>query len=449
MKKTLGDLAMRMGAELRGGASAETPFTGFALDNREVQSGQVFLAIRGANVDGHQYVGDAFAAGAVAAVCERPVEGPHLLVPNLVEALATFARSLREEFTGTVVGITGSNGKTSAKEFTAAALGAGLRVLKSPGNRNTEYTAPLLWQDAAGHEVVVAELAMRGFNQIDHLARFTQPTIGLITMIGTAHIEMVGSREGIARAKGEIIPHIRYGGHLVLWAEDDFTPHFRTQSSVSISTFGTTTDADCRVIGYRALDWQRSEVIGEIFGTPWRAELTTIGKHQALNAAAGILVAHLAGVPVDAAAQALGTAQLPPMRMEILERGGLTLALDNYNASPDSTAAALRTLAEAPSQGRRVAVLGEMKELGEFSEIGHRLVGKAVAATAPDRVLFFGDQARIMMEEAVGLGFPSSQSEWTDDLAQVTQWLKGLAAGDAVLIKGSRALGLERALEDL
>ncbi|MCU0317483.1 MAG: UDP-N-acetylmuramoyl-tripeptide--D-alanyl-D-alanine ligase [Fimbriimonadaceae bacterium] len=412
--------------------------------------GNLFLAIKGANVDGHDFAPQAIAAGAAGILAERPVEGVYILVPNLVNGLARYALSLRRDYSGPVVGITGSNGKTSAKEFTAAALSVRGDVIKTEGNRNSEFTSPLLWHDVSPlTSAVVVEMGMRGFNQIAHLAGFTKPTIGLITCIGTAHIEMVGSRAGIAQAKGELLQALPPGGTSILWQEDDFLNDLKVLAPGPVRTFGFDPHSDCRIVGYKALNWSSSVVRGELDGSVWEAELPVLGRHQALNAAAAVLAAATTGVDPQEAANQLRTATLPPMRMEVREWNGATLLLDNYNASPDSTVAALRALSESPSAGRKWAVLGEMKELGSFAESGHRMVGKALGESSVELALLLGEGTRYIADEALIAGYPAHQVEQTDeiDLALIRRYLAGLKVGDVLLIKGSRALGLERALE--
>lgn len=421
---------------------------GFALDHREVRQGDLFLAIRGAKFDGHSVIAEAVGAGAVAALSEKPFEAPAIVVPDLVRALAAYASSIRNTFRGPVVGVTGSNGKTSAKEFLAAALSPLGPVLKSEGNRNTEYTAPLVWSELTqATRSVVAELGMRGFGQIEHLAGFTRPTVGLITMIGTAHIEMVGSREGIARAKAELLHALPTDGLAALWAEDDFLGVLRATSPCPVRTFGFSPDAECQITGYKALSFDRCQIMGRLGERTFQTELPSVGRHQALNAAAAIAISTALGVDLAEAAEAIRSVELPPMRLEPVSLRGATVLMDAYNASPDSTVAALRTLGELPAAGRRVAILGEMRELGDFSESGHRLVGRALAATGVDAAVLFGESTRFILEDALSSGMPPERLKSAASLEEIADFLRTLATGDLALVKGSRALGLEQALE--
>ncbi len=446
---TLGEWARRLHGELQG-ASPDQAVAGFSFDQREDVTGRLYIAVRGERADGHDFALEAIQKGAVAALVERPIDGPHVLVTNVVEALAELGRSFRAEFSGPVVGITGSNGKTSAKEFTAAAMGSLGNVLKNEGNQNTELTSPLVWTRLTEQtRVAVIEMGMRGPGQIAHLAKISQPTTGLVTMIGTAHLEKVGTREGIARAKSELLQALPANGHAVIWAEDDYFDLLSGAAPCPVATFGFSPDAHNRIEGCRALDWRSTLVRGRLNGEAWETTIPALGRHQALNAAAAILVAALNGVPIEAAAAGCAHAEIPAMRMEIIERQGVTIVLDTYNASPDSTVAALQTLAEQPVEGRRVVVLGEMKELGDYSESGHRSVGRALAKLLPDEALLYGETVRWIAEDAIAAGYPAAQISTALTLDDIAAFVLALQPGDAVLIKGSRALGMEKALDAL
>ena len=441
----LSHFSQLVGGEL----NARGEFTGFALDSGSVSPGDLFLAIKGSRVDGHDFVDDAIRSGAVAALVERPVNAPHILVSNLVEALALFGRSIRDGFSGPVAGITGSAGKTTTKEFVAAALSSRGAVLKTEGNRNTEFTSPLIWAELEGQWSAVIEMAMRGFGQIDHLSAIARPTVSVITNIGYSHLEQVGSREGIARAKCEIINGTIQGGPIVAWAEDDFIEHIVEQAKDRpVRTFGTSERADCRIASYRAINWDASMVTGTLNNVQWEATLPVVGRHIALNAAAAILAASLCGVDIAAAAIQLQSATIPPMRMEWIERNGVRILMDNYNASPPAMLAAIETLSAVPSKGRRLAVLGEMKELGDYTASAHRSVGRAVAEYDLDEVLLFGEPTGFVLDEAIAHGFDANRLRHASSIADVRSFIESAKPGDVVLVKGSRALELESALLD-
>lgn len=424
--------------------------TGFALDNREVKPGDLFLAIKGANVDGHDFAPAALKAGAVAALVERPIEGPHILVDNVVQALARYAAHIRQTFRGPVVAITGSAGKTTTKEMVAAALSPLGKVLKTTGNRNSEFTSPLIWAELEpDHRAVVVEMGMRGFGQVAHLASFTKPNIGIVTNIGVSHIELVGSREGIARAKAELLQALPTEGHAILWADDPFLDQLKASSNAQSLTFGFSQNADCRIVNYWADGWKHCSIEGKLHDHPFHASLPAAGRHIALNAAAAIAAAAVAGISPADAGEALKQTELPPMRMQIVEEEGVTFILDAYNASPPSVIAALETFADVAVPGRRMAVLGEMRELGSYEEQGHREVGAALARSGIGEAVLFGETTKWIAEEALNRGFPAGAVHYAPGIGEISSFLQSLRPGDAVLIKGSRALELERALHFL
>lgn len=440
------NLAVRLGGIFTGDPAT---ITGFATDSREVQPGDAFLAISGARTDGHDHVHTAFANGAVVAIVEREISGPHILVPNLVNALADLALSYRQEFKGPVIGITGSAGKTTTKEFLAAALGPLGPILSTRGNRNTEFTAPLLWTEVSGEtRVVVVEMAMRGFGQIAHLASFSRPTIGVITNVGYSHLLQVGSREGIAQAKAELFNALPAEGIAVYPADDDFTAFLAEQAgSRRRLTFGFEPTADAYISNYHSVGMSQFEITGHSLGQPFKTTLPVIGKHMALNAASAILVATQLGVPAQLAADQLSGVLLPPMRMEIRDCHGVTVLIDTYNASPASMIAALEALSEQTVKGKRRAIIGEMKELGNLTEQAHRMVASAIVRNEIDDVILVGDTAEIYADQLLHDGYPADRIHISKSLTDLRKFMNSSQPGDMVLIKGSRALELERVLK--
>jgi UDP-N-acetylmuramoyl-tripeptide--D-alanyl-D-alanine ligase len=428
--------------------SFQVPVTGWALDHRAVKPGDAFIAIKGSKFDGHDVAEQAVAAGAVVVIAERTVAGPHILVVNLVMALARMAGGFRHAFHGEVIGVTGSAGKTTTKELIAAALQTKGPVLKTTGNRNTEYTAPLLWTELEPeHKFVVMEMAMRGPGQIEHLASFSDPTIGLVTNIGYAHLELLGTREAIARAKGELLAALDQGDHAVVWDEDPYRGVLEEISQAPVLHFGFGEESACQIGEYVPLGLSGSRVCGNCLGERWEAWLPTPGRHLALNAAAAILVGRLAGVPSQQAAEALANADLPPMRMEVRDMGGITVLLDAYNASPSSMEAALETLSGAPIEGAKIAVVGDMRELGDYAETAHRELAALLLKTGLAGVIAVGEWAPTIVHELEELRFGGQMIAVPDAMAAkivLSQWAR---VGDAVLVKGSRSLELERVVQ--
>ena len=445
MTYSLIDLASRFG----GTASGASAVTGFATDNREVKSGDLFIAIKGERVDGHNYAQDAYVRGASACLVERAVDGPHILVADVVEALAKMARSYRLEFGGPVIGITGSAGKTTTKEFCAAACASLGEVLKTQGNRNSEFTGPLLWPEwTANTKVAITEMGMRGFGQIAHLASFNLPNIGVITNIGYSHLELVGSREGIAKAKGELLEALPEDGTAILYSEDEYLGNLiAVAGDRRIRLFGQGGNADCQVTDYAALSWTSARIGGVLDGVKWEAVMPTVGRHLANNAAAAILAATEAGVSLVDACAGLEKAVLPPMRMEIRDFQGATLVMDNYNSNPPAVLGALQTLEEVPCEGRRVAVLGTMRELGEESEESHRSIGRRLSKAKIDRIILFGEETELIRDEFLRRGGVADRLVKVESLNAIREELSGFGEGDTILVKSSRALELERAFE--
>ena len=427
------------------GVPPETEITGFATDDRQVLPGDLFIAIKGSRVDGHEFAAAAISAGAVGVLAQQNVDVPHILVADVVLALSRMAAVFREDFRGPVVGITGSAGKTTTKEFVAAALSPLGQILKTQGNRNTEYTSPLLWAELEEKtRAVVVEMAMRGFGQIEHLARFTRPTIGVVTNIGYSHLLQAGDRDGIARAKGELLRALPPDGTAVLWAEDEYLGTLFSMCDCPAITFGFSGNADCHLSSYEALNWTSCRIGGSFGDERFEATLPAVGRHIALGAAAAIAVAATAGVDVGKAAAALATAELPPMRMEVCQFNGAQVLLDTYNASPPSMRAAIETFAELPCRGKRFAVIGEMKELGGYSEEAHRELGRNLAESGIDEIELYGELTALTYQEAKNRGMVVHQAGSIDE---VRQFLERVEDGDAVLVKGSRSLELEKALE--
>jgi len=456
-----------VGGEARGFAP-DAVIGGFATDNRDVTPGDLFLAIKGERVDGHEFAEDAVRRGAVGAIVERPVAVPYIYVPNLVDALAKFGRYFRDRFHGPVVGVTGSAGKTTAKEFIAAALSPLGPILKTEGNKNTEFTAPLMWAGLGGRGLgdggsgaqetaaVVVEMAMRGFGQIRHLAEIASPTIGVVTNIGYSHMSEVGSREGIAQAKAELLECLPKDGIAILWQEDAYLGYLRSKAPGRVVTFGYSEEANVRISYYRSLSWTSSEIAGAVdwqstigsedyqSSAHFEAVLPTVGRHVALGAAAAIAVAGSAGILPADAAKSLHKTQLPPLRMEVIELNGAKILLDTYNAAPPSMFGAIETFAELPCEGRRLAVIGEMRELGPYSEEAHRELGRILAKAGIDEAIFYSGPAALAMEEARMHGLIV---HWANSLGDVAAFIAAAVRGDAILVKGSRSLELEKAVD--
>ncbi len=444
---TLDDVAKAIGGVLSG--ERERPVTGIAIDSRTVQPDQLFFAIPGERTDGHYYVRMSAERGAAGAVVARPVDAPEgfplLYVADTIWALGCLARWYRGQFDIPVVGITGSAGKTTTKEMTAAALRGRHCVLKSPQNLNTEIGLPLaLSQLEPHHTVAVLEMAMRGRGQIDWLTAIARPTIGVITNIGWAHLELLGSRDNIALAKSEILYRLPPDGVAVLNADDDYFEFCRRQAPCPVLTFGWRCPAAVRASKVQ-LDGEGRAVCVVRYGRE-RAHLhvPVPGQHHLSNALAALAVAVALGVPLKEAAISLQQMEAVDQRMQVHRTPKQVTVLDDtYNANPASVKAALHTLEHLANGSRRVVVLGDMLELGEQAPQLHREVGREVARTGAQMLIAVGEMADEVTQGASESGNPPACLVYPDSRSaahDVEQWLK---PGDVVLVKGSRALQME------
>ena len=432
-------------------------FAGAAADSRAVQPGQLFFALPGERVDGFAYAAQAAAAGAAAVVVARdrglPAGVPAaaiIAVDDPRAALGQLARAVRAEFRGLVVGVTGSNGKTTTKELCAAALSPLGRVLRTPGNFNTDVGLPLTILSGAGDEAVwILEMAMRARGEIAALAAIAEPAIGIITNVAAAHLETLGSIEEVARAKGELFASLGPTGIAVLPFGDPLVAAQAAPVAPSRRiTFGER-GADVRVLDFIPNGATGAVVRFAVRGTPVVARLPLGGAHNARNAAAALAAACAAGVPAVDAARGLESVALPPHRSAARAAGGRTILDDCYNANPQSMRAALSALAAAAAGGRRFAILGDMLELGAGAEAAHRALGHA-AGLELSGVAAVGAFAQTVVDEARSAGLDPARAVAAPSpeaaAAAVAGWT---APGDWILVKASRGLRLERAVEAL
>lgn len=428
--------------------------TAVATDTRTLPPGALFVALRGENHDGHAYAGAAAARGAAALMVEREGHGvdlPAVLVPDTTRAYGDLAGYYRRLFDIPVVAITGSVGKTTTKEMVARVLECGYRVHKNAMNFNNEFGVPkTIFEMEERHTALVLEMGMRGAGEIARLAQIGGPTVGVVTGVGVSHIERLGSRRAIAAAKGELLASLPQDGAAILPATDPFFSDLRARFGGETITCAVDAPADVR-----ASDVARHEQ-GWRFtvASPWgrtRLFLPSPGRFNVQNALFALAVAGRLGVPLDAAARALRDWTPPAMRLEVVTTpGGMTLLSDAYNAAPDSMIGALETLRDMPAPGRRIAALGEMRELGDFTAEAHCLVGQAAAATAPDALLLIGPLTDALAAAAREAGYPAAaihRFPTTDAAAAALPAL--VQPGDVVLVKGSRALAMEALLTAL
>ncbi|MHB0937517.1 MAG: UDP-N-acetylmuramoyl-tripeptide--D-alanyl-D-alanine ligase [Armatimonadota bacterium] len=446
-------LATRGQVRMSGPAVA---FTGVSTDTRTLQPGELFVAIRGERFDGHAFLEQAKAMGAAGVLVEDTVPGTHrgepkfgdwhvIEVTDTLYALGQLAQHHRRRFRIPVVGITGSAGKTTTKEMTAAILEQGHTVLKSQGNFNNEIGLPLtLFTLDDSHKAAVLEFGMRGRGQIGYLAAVARPTVGIITNIGITHLELLGSQEQIALAKAELLDEMPATGVAVLPARDDFFPLLREHAKGTVVTVGDTPDCDYRISDMALADGgcARFTLHGPELELP--IALSAPGHHQVWNALAAAAAALTAGAKPEDVQAGLAAYQPLKGRMQAVRApGGFTVIDDTYNANPTAMRATLEFLAQVPGN-RKMAILGDMLELGPSEHEIHREIGRYAASLGIDALIAIGELGK---EYAAGAGdtaqwFPAHASAAAAALAL-------LQPGDVVLIKGSRGMRMELVVERL
>jgi UDP-N-acetylmuramoyl-tripeptide--D-alanyl-D-alanine ligase len=467
------EIARAIGGRLILGGPGTT-VRGVSTDTRQLRPGDLFFALSGERFDGHRFLGQALEAGATAAVVNQArlsslpsSSAPLIHVPDVLHALGDLAAYHRSRHRVRVVGITGSVGKTSTKDLTAAVLAQKYRVLRNPGNWNNEIGVPLtLFRLGPETEIAVLELGMRGSGQIRRLAQIARPECGVITNIGVAHVELLGSREAIAAAKAELLEMLPPDGVGVVNAETEFFEVLAGKAPRAIS-YGIRPEADVcgRVVESRCTDGEAQPPMGidggalactdlEIWSRhfevpPFRARILSPGAHHLPNALAATAVGLLYGLDPEQIARGLGSAEITGMRMErVVTREGVVILNDAYNASPDSMRAALDVLDQA--QGRRIAVLGDMFELGHLSEEAHFQVGERAARSRLDLLVTVGDRATGIAEGAIQEGMPVTRIIRCADAAEAIETLRhSLRSGDTLLVKASRGMQLETVVHEL
>jgi len=428
------------------------------VDSRDVADGGLFVAIAGDRADGHDFAAAAVEAGAAAVLCSRPVDVPCVVVDDPVAALGLLARDVLQRLPECrVVGITGSQGKTSTKDLLAQVLEQAGPTIAPVGSFNNELGVPLtaLRADRSTRYLVV-EMGAKGRGHIAYLAEMVRPHVALVLNVGVAHVGEFGSRTEIAVSKGELVEALPADGVAVLNADDELVRPMAERTVARVLTFGSSDSADVR-LGPVDLDttgrpnFSLSCELGAA-----EVVLQLVGEHQADNAAAVAAAALALGLPWGQVLDGLGSAVARSRwRMEVTERpDGVTVVNDAYNANPDSMRAALKTLAvlgaSGPTNRRTVAVLGEMLELGATSRDEHDAVGRLAVRLNVSRLVVVGEGARPIHLGAGLEGSWSGESVFVPDVEAAVEFLRGdVGPGDVVLVKASRAAGLERVAQAL
>jgi len=423
-----------------------------AIDSRKIARGDIFIALKGDNFDGHDYVNDVVKSGAICAIVEgnakRFADLPIIAVEDCRAALRDFARLYREQFNAPVIAITGSVGKTSTKDMIASVFSTHYNTLKTEGNFNNEVGVPLtVFQIGSEHDVIVLEMGMNNFFEISRLSNIGKPDVAVITNIGVSHIENLGSKENILKAKLEILDGLSSAGAVVLNGDDKML--YALDGTLGFETlYYGIENPNCDIL---ATDIKKSGQ-GSAFtvrfnGEEYKIAISVPGEHHIYNALAALLIGLRYNIPMEKIIQGIADFSPGAMRQNIVKLENYTLIEDCYNASPDSMKAGLdvltRLAADAGGNVRAVAVLGDMLELGEFSEGQHRAVGKLVCDSQIDVLITVGSEAKHIANGASELNFGGEIHSFADNeklKGKITEIIKN---GDFILFKGSRGMKLE------
>jgi UDP-N-acetylmuramoyl-tripeptide--D-alanyl-D-alanine ligase len=426
---------------------------GYSIDSRTIKPGELFFAIRGESVDGHDFVEAALQAGAVAAVVRKdtlsryPAKSALIAVDDTLEALQTLAAAVRRLWGKPLIGVTGSTGKTTTKEAIAHALSTRLNVLKSVGNLNNHFGLPLqLLRLEREHDIAVIELGMSHAGEITVLAKLAAPDIGVVTNVAPVHLEFFDSLAGIARAKYELIAALPPGGAAILNADDKYVSQFGRDFHGKVVTFGMSGSADVRAENVEARGLLGSAFDVVCHAHRCRASIRLVGEHNILNSLAAVAVAVDQGVSCEMAVESLSSLMPAEKRGEILELGGATIINDCYNSNPKALKAMVEALLSVPA-ARHIVVAGEMLELGGEGDAMHRECGRFMAAKGVHRLIGVRGLAEPMVEAAAQAGTSAAFFATPEEAGE--QLAAELEPGDAVLMKASRGVRLERGLEVL
>jgi len=458
MRLTVADIVAATGASLPAGCTPLAAFSGVGTDSRTLDPGELFVALRGEHFDGHEFVAAALAGGAEAALvdCVVPgVDGSRLLVVgDTLRALGDLAALMRRRSSMRVVAVTGSNGKTTTKEMIAAicehACAPRHKVLKTQGNLNNLIGLPLTLLRADGDEAVgVLELGMNQPGEIARLTEIARPDFAVVTNVGHAHLERLGSLAGVAEEKGELYAGLPNDAVIAVNQDDEWVVRIAARFRGRRVTFGRDGDVQAAAVRNFGVDGMGFDLVIDDERRPVR--LPFVGVHNVANALAAAALAHAMGIGLDAIVAGLSRRSAAQMRMQVIRlANGVTVINDAYNANPESTEAALRAVQLLP--GRSVAVLGDMWELGSGGRRAHREIGARVASLGFDELFVVGALADEIEAGALEVGMPAAHVHVLASNAAAAEAVRAAwRGGDVVLVKGSRGMRMEEivcALED-
>ena len=452
---TVRELLTATGGRLLGEeAVAERTITGVETDSRAVHEGDLFVALRGERTDGHRYIASALETGAAGCLTE---EVPQVLLPgkfyiqveDTMLAIGQVARAYREKFPIPVIGITGSVGKTTTKDMVASVLGQKFRVLKTEGNFNNELGLPLtLFRLTAQHQICVLEMGMNHFGEIRYLSHIAKPDVGVITNIGVSHIEFLGSQEGILKAKTEMFEEMKDDGPAFLCGDDPLLLSYSRQMKRPVWRYGFSEDCEIRALWWKQVG-DEIQTLLHCDGEETLLTAKALGKHMVYAMLAAFGIGRHLGLSPETLVKGIASFQPSAMRMNVYENDRFRILDDSYNASPASMQAALDVLCAQKFRpnSRRVAVLGDMLEMGFYSEKGHRQVGQYAAEHAVDVLVGVGKDAAWIVEEALKVR-PTLTSYYFENTEILSKKLFSLLRpDDIILLKASRRMALDKIVQ--
>lgn len=451
MKITVGEIVGACGGTLLCG-DPETIISAVSTDSRKITPGALFVPIKGENTDAHDFITATFAAGAAATLTQEhgKMDDTHawIAVPDTQKALQQTAAAYRKKFHIPFVGVTGSVGKTTTKEMIALALSAGLNVMKTEGNFNSQVGLPLtMFRLSPEHQAAVIEMGMSDFGEMSRLARIAAPDYAVMTNIGISHIQQLKTQQNILKEKLHIIDGFHRGSVLFLNGDDELLSGLREKLKCKTVFFGTQFWCD-----FRAEDiLSDSGVTRFTLRAPdleLPVELPVLGMHNVLNALAALAVARELGVPIDSAAEKLAEYRPLAMRQQIHTSNEITVIDDSYNASPDSMRSSMELLCSFHS-GKRIAVLADMLELGDYSRKAHFNVGVYAARCGVDRLVAIGPESREIVKGALSVKPEMDCTVFENNEAAIAGLKATVTGGDAVLVKGSRGMHTDEIVKAL
>lgn len=428
--------------------SSDCTVKGVCIDTRKITQGCLFICIKGERFDAHDFAQEALDKGAAAVMVHKDIDvsGAYVRVDDTSKALLDLGGYYRSKFNIPLVALTGSVGKTTTKEFTYLVVNSQYNAVKTLGNLNNEIGLPqMLFQLDNSIEAAVIEMGMNHFGEIHRLTTAAKPTLALITNIGVSHIENLGSREGILKSKLEILDGLDKGAPLILNGDNDLLSTVKNDD-YKIVFYGIENDCDFKAVNIAEKNGS-TEFDVEYYSNSQHVIIPTIGVHNVYNALAAFAVGYFLNIPADKCANALSKYVPEGMRQKCVNVNGITSIEDCYNASPDSMRAALKTLADT-NGNKKIAVLADMLELGEYAKQAHEAVGEMVVDNNIDYLLTFGADGRFICDKAKSLGMENAyhfdtKKELADKLVEITE------RGDAIVFKASRGMKLEEIIKDV